>query len=51
LDIVKWFGGGYNDRGIGHGPSTVDPVVERCLSEMRTKYKCQVCPAVSPLIC
>ncbi|KIW72947.1 hypothetical protein PV04_01105 [Phialophora macrospora] len=41
LDIVKWFGGGYSHRGIGHGPSTVDPVVERSLSEMRTKYKCQ----------
>jgi hypothetical protein len=44
LDIRKWFGGGYNERGIGHGPESVDPIVESCVTEMRTTYKCKVCP-------
>ncbi|KAF2098971.1 esterase/lipase [Rhizodiscina lignyota] len=41
LDIPKWFAGGYNAKGTNHGPSTVDPIVELCLSTMRTEYKCQ----------
>ncbi|KIW23500.1 uncharacterized protein PV07_11693 [Cladophialophora immunda] len=41
LDIPKWFAGGYSAKGIGHGPSTVDPIVETCLSEMRAKYHCK----------
>ncbi|KAJ9609090.1 hypothetical protein H2200_006861 [Cladophialophora chaetospira] len=41
LDFAKWFSGGYSDRGIGHGPATFDPIVDRCLSEMRSKYRCQ----------
>lgn len=42
FDIPKWYAGGYHAQGIGHTPSTVEPIVESCISEMRTTYKCKV---------
>lgn len=43
LDIPKWFSGGYNDKGIRHDATTVDPIVETCISAMRSNYNCRVC--------
>ncbi|KIY03553.1 uncharacterized protein Z520_00244 [Fonsecaea multimorphosa CBS 102226] len=46
LDIAKWFVGGYSAKGIGHDPTTVDPIIETCLSEMRLKHHCKKIGAV-----
>ncbi|PVH69075.1 esterase/lipase [Cadophora sp. DSE1049] len=46
LDIMKWAAGEYNEKKIPHNPSTVDPIVEKCITELREKYKCQTVAAV-----
>lgn len=43
FDMQKWRNGGYHLDVKSHLPSTVDPIVESCLREMRTKFNCKVC--------
>lgn len=42
FDIQKWLKGGYpgSPEG-GHLPPNVDPIIDACLVEMRTKYNCE----------
>lgn len=42
FDMQKWRNGGYHPEGKNHLPSTVDPIVESCLREMRTEFNCKV---------
>jgi len=47
FDIQKWLKGEYptSPKG-GHLPPTVDPIIDACLVEMRTKYGCEKIAAV-----
>ncbi|KAL4863388.1 hypothetical protein BDV12DRAFT_189733 [Aspergillus spectabilis] len=38
IDFTKWMNGGYSDTKRPHLPPTIDPIVEACIVEMRTKY-------------
>lgn len=42
FDIMKWIQGEYNEKKIAHLPPVVDPIIDSCLVEMRTKYGCKV---------
>lgn len=42
FDIQKWMKGEYSERKIAHLPPVVDPIIDSCLVEMRTKYNCKV---------
>ncbi|KIW15780.1 hypothetical protein PV08_05830 [Exophiala spinifera] len=42
FDTQKWRQGEYNASKRAHLPSDVDPVVEACITEMRTKYQCKI---------
>ncbi|KAJ6024085.1 hypothetical protein N7540_004882 [Penicillium herquei] len=46
FDMAKWRNGDYHPQGKNHLPETVDPIVERCVSEMLTKYRCKKIGAV-----
>ncbi|EED18003.1 dienelactone hydrolase, putative [Talaromyces stipitatus ATCC 10500] len=46
FDMGKWRSGAYHPQGKNHLPETVDPIVEVCLSEMRSKYQCKKIGAV-----
>ncbi|CRL27084.1 unnamed protein product [Penicillium camemberti] len=46
FDMQKWRNGGYHPEGKNHLPSTVDPIVESCLREMRTEFNCKRIGAV-----
>jgi len=46
FDIQKWLGGEYNEKKKAHLPPTVDPIIDACLVEMRTKYNCKKIGAV-----
>ena len=37
FDLQKWMKGGYGEKGIAHLPPTVDPIMDACIVEMRTK--------------
>ncbi|EXJ91378.1 esterase/lipase [Capronia coronata CBS 617.96] len=41
FDIMKWMQGEYNETKTAHLPPSVDPIIDACLVEMRTKYKCK----------
>jgi len=43
FDLQKWFTGAYqsSEKKIPHTPPTVDPIIDACLVEMRTKYNCR----------
>ena len=43
FDSQAWRNGGYHPKGTAHLPANVDPIVDTCLAEMRTKYGCKVC--------
>lgn len=38
----RWKNGGYNKEKKSHLPSVIDPIVDACLVELRTKYSCKV---------
>ncbi|PYH90775.1 dienelactone hydrolase [Aspergillus ellipticus CBS 707.79] len=38
FDIHEWLKGAYNEEKKSHLPPVVDPIVEACITEMRTKY-------------
>lgn len=42
FDIMKWMKGEYSESKIAHTPPVVDPIIDSCLVEMRTKYNCKV---------
>ncbi|KIW40993.1 uncharacterized protein PV06_06591 [Exophiala oligosperma] len=46
FDIMKWMQGEYSESKTPHTPPTVDPIVDSCLVEMRTKYNCKKIGAV-----
>ncbi|KAI1609909.1 esterase/lipase [Exophiala viscosa] len=46
FDIQKWMKGEYSERKIAHLPPVVDPIIDSCLVEMRTKYNCKKIGAV-----
>ena len=47
FDIQKWLKGEYpNSHKGGHLPPSVDPIIDSCLVEMRTKYGCEKIAAV-----
>lgn len=50
LDIPKWLQGEYSASKVPHTPSSVDPIVEKCLSTMRGKYGCHVGILEQPII-
>ncbi|KAJ0419037.1 dienelactone hydrolase [Aspergillus carlsbadensis] len=39
LDLQKWLAGEYHKNNIAHTPSVIDPILEKCITELRTKYK------------
>ena len=42
FDIMKWMHGEYNDEKKAHTPPIVDPIVEKCVEALRTKYGAKV---------
>lgn len=42
FDIQAWLKGEYNETKTSHLPPVVDPIIDSCLVEMRTKYKVKV---------
>ncbi|KAK7888024.1 hypothetical protein LTR67_009419 [Exophiala xenobiotica] len=46
FDIMKWMHGEYSEKKIAHLPPVVDPIIDSCLVEMRTKYGCKKIGAV-----
>lgn len=42
FDFAKWMKGELNERKISHLPQVIDPIVDLCLTKMRTEYKCKV---------
>ncbi|KAL2831440.1 Alpha/Beta hydrolase protein [Aspergillus cavernicola] len=38
MDLQKWLAGEYHEKNIAHTPPVIDPILEKCISEMRTKY-------------
>ena len=42
FDLMKWLQGEYNATKTPHLPPVVDPIIDACLVEMRTKYQCKV---------
>ena len=42
FDLKAWLGGEYHKDKKAHTPDVVDPIIEACLNEMRTKYGCKV---------
>ncbi|KAH8749248.1 esterase/lipase [Diaporthe sp. PMI_573] len=46
FDIMAWINGACNKNKIAHLPGSIDPVVEKSLSVMRSKYGCKRIGAV-----
>ncbi|KAH8692161.1 dienelactone hydrolase [Talaromyces proteolyticus] len=46
FDMPTWRNGKYHPDGTAHISSNIDPIVDACLSEMRTKYGCKKIGAV-----
>ncbi|EXJ93180.1 esterase/lipase [Capronia epimyces CBS 606.96] len=46
FDIQAWLKGEYHPKKIAHLPPVVDPIIDACLVEMRTKYKVKKIGAV-----
>lgn len=42
FDIMKWLQGEYHPKKTPHLPPVVDPIIDACIVEMRTKYNCKV---------
>lgn len=42
FDVPKWMQGGYSKDGIAHLPPVIDPIIEKCLHELRTAYNAKV---------
>jgi dienelactone hydrolase len=42
LDLQKWLAGEYHEKKIAHTPSVIDPILDKCITEMRTKYNVKV---------
>ncbi|GAD93966.1 dienelactone hydrolase family protein [Paecilomyces variotii No. 5] len=38
FDLQAWKSGKYHPKGVAHGPESVDPIVDTCVAEMRSKY-------------
>ncbi|KAL3451447.1 dienelactone hydrolase [Aspergillus insuetus] len=38
IDFTTWINGGYSDTKQSHLPPSIDPIVEACIVEMRTRY-------------
>ncbi|KAL2819220.1 Alpha/Beta hydrolase protein [Aspergillus granulosus] len=46
IDLQKWLAGGYSQKKIAHTPPVIDPILEKCITEMRTKYNIKKIGAV-----
>ncbi|KAM5344610.1 hypothetical protein ACJ41O_013145 [Fusarium nematophilum] len=46
FDVMAWLQGAYNGNKFQHLPPSVDPIIEKSLSIMRSKYGCQRIGAV-----
>lgn len=44
FDVKAWFSGKSNPRGRANGTVEIDPIIERCIREMREKYGVKVSP-------
>lgn len=42
FDLMKWLHGEYHPKKTAHLPPSVDPIIDACIIEMRTKYNCKV---------
>ncbi|KAK6387294.1 hypothetical protein LTS17_000561 [Exophiala oligosperma] len=42
FDMQKWLKGDYNSAHTAHLPSIIDPIIDLCLNEMRTRYGIEV---------
>jgi len=42
FDIMKWLQGEYNETKTPHTPPVVDPIVEKSIKAMKTKYGVKV---------
>jgi hypothetical protein len=42
IDFTRWINGAYSDNRRPHFPTAIDPIVEACILEMRTKYHVKV---------
>lgn len=42
FDIMKWMHGEYNDKKTAHTPPVVDPIIEKSINAMKTKYGVKV---------
>lgn len=42
FDSQTWRNGGYHPKGTAHLPPNVDPIIDACLAELRTKYGSKV---------
>jgi hypothetical protein len=42
FDIMKWLNGEYHPQKKAHLPPAVDPIIDSCIVEMRTKYNVKV---------
>jgi hypothetical protein len=49
MDMQAWRNGEYHPQGIAHLPPNIDPIVDACVAEMRTKYRCKVSPTIQPI--
>jgi hypothetical protein len=43
FDIMEWLKGEYHPNKRSHLPPNVDPIIDACIIEMRTKYNVKVC--------
>ncbi|KEF54380.1 esterase/lipase [Exophiala aquamarina CBS 119918] len=46
FDIMQWLQGAYHPKKVAHLPPTVDPIIDACLVELRTKYNAKKIGAV-----
>lgn len=46
LDLHKWLVGEYHEKKTAHTPPVIDPILEKCITELRTKYNIKVGPAL-----
>ncbi|GKZ17039.1 hypothetical protein AbraIFM66951_005768 [Aspergillus brasiliensis] len=46
FDLMAWKDGAYHKDKKPHTPEVVDPIIEACIKEMRTKYGCKKIGAV-----
>ena len=43
FDMPAWRNGRHYPKGTAHLLANIDPIVETCLVEMRTRYGCKAC--------